>query len=186
LFPQFIFPILQVKEVLGGYRVTLTYNLYEDLLPGPENGPLVDLKSTVLYQRLVKALGVDSFMRDGGMLGLTLQQQYPHVSKTFVNAPELMLKGADAVIFAVAEQLGLETSFVHVYSGDKWRDEGMKELDSLQGLDMCDSYEDEGQFGLEHLRSNFRLSGDIKYSDVTWCIESDRLQEVGKVGLAYG
>jgi hypothetical protein len=188
----FTFPILQVKEVLEGYRVTLTYNLYEDPLPGPEKGPLtgplVDLRSTVLYQTLVKALSVDSFMRDGGLLGLTLQHQYPHVSKTFVNAPAMMLKGADAVIFAVAQQLGLRTSFVHVYYYDSWGEED-KELDTLKALETSHRGFSEEE-GVDHLRSRlFELSGDSKYGDVTWCIGAETgssLREVGKIGAYYG
>jgi hypothetical protein len=192
----FTFSILQVKEVSEGYRVTLTYNLYEDPLPGPEKGPLtgplVDLRSTVLYQTLVKALGVDSFMPYGGLLGLTLQHQYPHVSETFVNAPAMMLKGADAVIFAVAQQLGLRTSFVHVYSGDSWRGEYLeedKEVDTLKALETSTFGYTYEEHGINHLRIVFELSGGIRYDDVTWCIEPEAgtsWHEVGKVGAAYG
>ncbi|GAQ81048.1 hypothetical protein KFL_000690260 [Klebsormidium nitens] len=172
----------EVKEVLGGYRVTLTYNLYADPLPGPRKSPLthpnVVLKHTVLYQTLVKALSLDSFMHDGGILGLSLQHRYPHVSEVFVKAPEMMLKGADAVIFAVAKQLGLETQFVQVYYDS--------ELDQLDVQDVSTMYENEEERGLDHLRNNFRLSCNVDYNDVTWCVQGSNFQEPGKIGSAYG
>lgn len=184
------FCLLQVKEVLGGYRVTLTYNLYADPLPGPVTKqlglPNLDLKHTVLYQTLVRALSLDSFMHNGGVLGLTLQHRYPHVSEIFVEAPEMLLKGADAVIFVVAKHLGLETQFVQVYSGDAGEGRRKVELDVLRTQDVENWYEDEGEHGMDHLRSNFKLSCKVDYDDVTWCVREGAFAERGKFGVTYG
>jgi hypothetical protein len=47
---------------------------------------------------------------------LLFQHRYPHTSHAFAEQPAPLLKGADAVLFAVAKALGLHVRFViHLY-----------------------------------------------------------------------
>ena len=100
---------LQINKVTSGYRITLTYNLYAD--PMPKDRPLsskLDMAATALYQYLQEALANPGFLPDGGVLGFGCQHAYPHTDQDFCSRLTTMLKGADAVIYATAKQLGLD------------------------------------------------------------------------------
>ena len=64
----------EILPVVGGYRVTLTYNLYYcDQL---NLVPTVDVTTSTFYKNLKKALNHPYFVRDGGILGFSCHHAY--------------------------------------------------------------------------------------------------------------
>jgi hypothetical protein len=74
------------------------------------------------------------------MLCLHFQHRYPHTSHAFAEKPASILKGADAVLFAVAKALGFHVRFVHMYkleAGSNKEEDQMAPL-SIPGRDYGD------------------------------------------------
>ena len=97
----------EVLPVTAGYRVTLTYNLYYDRPPASAPILTMSIYSHPFYHQLRKSLTSAYFMRGGGVLGFTAQQEYEFEKLNRANDLPLLLKGADRIIYLVAKSLGL-------------------------------------------------------------------------------
>ncbi|KAF9555440.1 hypothetical protein CPC08DRAFT_821089 [Agrocybe pediades] len=139
----------EVLEVKSGYRVTLTYNLYLVDPPKPpvnlgvvpvEGDPLLDVKSTLL-----KLLAAPSMLPHGGLFAFRLKHKYPITpSSTIISEVASRLKGSDATLKDICEELSLDTSIKLMYLIDPgYSDEKMYLLDRyVDGLDEFDQVED--------------------------------------------
>ncbi|KAL8364539.1 hypothetical protein RB595_003697 [Gaeumannomyces hyphopodioides] len=100
----------EVKELTGGHRVTLTYNLY--YAPGvgdlAKHAPAMQVETLPLYQKVHSALAEPEFMRDGGLLGIYCTHSYAHSSEAGIEALPYVLKGADMAVYAVFRAHGLK------------------------------------------------------------------------------
>jgi hypothetical protein len=111
----------EVTLVKSGYRVTLTYNLYfESRTPKvlPPSVAAVAPSEIVLKTALSNALQDPFFLPKGGLLGFGLNFMYPLMgtgNKTPLRDLHSRLKGSDAVIKRVCDQLSLNTSLKAIY-----------------------------------------------------------------------
>ncbi|KAI0927627.1 hypothetical protein AcV5_008111 [Taiwanofungus camphoratus] len=124
----------EVTLVESGYRVTVTYNLYlEDSstssssLAHPLDTSAVALKST--FKRL---LDDPSFLPEGGHLGFELRHRYPvnvddltsqRKGKAALKAMVKYLKGSDAILLQVCNELSIGASLRVVFKDDVLDDE---------------------------------------------------------------
>jgi hypothetical protein len=126
----------EVAEVTSGNRVTLTYNLYfklghdleqllesevqaSDIDTGINVNPTPPSNKAEFKSTLSRLLLDPEFLPQGGRLGFGLQHQYPVDSKTgSVEGLLDCLKGSDAVIYRVCQELSLEASLQVMYSYD--------------------------------------------------------------------
>ncbi|KAJ7775722.1 hypothetical protein DFH07DRAFT_732164 [Mycena maculata] len=119
----------EVAVVESGHRVTLTYNLY--FAGGPSASlPKMTSAGTAndLQSALVALLDEPNFLADGGILGFGMRYKYPVDSNTNLRGMKSLLKGADALLVRVCEEIGLQTSLKAVYSPN---DEGMVMMDKI-------------------------------------------------------
>ncbi|KAA1470643.1 hypothetical protein DENSPDRAFT_929004 [Dentipellis sp. KUC8613] len=121
----------EVAVVESGHRVTLTYNLYlrtresDDADPHTDSDtdseaeePLMVSPQQATFKTELEALLADpQFLPKGGSLGFGLRHVYP-VKNTLSHIPRL-LKGGDAVIQRVCDQLGLEVTPFLMYEGSQ-------------------------------------------------------------------
>ncbi len=72
--------------------------------------------SLALRQVIEEALETPGFLEQGGTLAFGCQHAYPHNSDAFLKTDfKPQLKGADACLFAVAEDLGLSVDVQAIY-----------------------------------------------------------------------
>lgn len=149
----------EVTLVKSGYRVTLTYNLYFESEPPealPPSVATVAPSETLLKEALFNALQDPSFLPKGGLLGFGLSFMYP-IEVTPGHKPlrdlHSRLKGSDAVINRVCDQLSLTASLKAIYVDNVETEEGwvshhvmVDEITSLddmrmdEGIAYCLSY----------------------------------------------
>ncbi|TFK31127.1 hypothetical protein BDQ12DRAFT_619515 [Crucibulum laeve] len=114
----------EVSVVKSGYRVTLTYNLYFDDSPS-STIPTTILGSEIsLKDAFLALLADDGFLPTGGLVGFGLRFSYPITSYSTVTYLDHLLgslKGEDAVLKRVCDDLSLKASLKVVYE-DKHRD----------------------------------------------------------------
>ena len=111
----------ELSPITSGYLPLgiLTYNLYYDDAPlptGPLRGDGVTEEEAKLRQILSALIDNLDFLPDGGYLGFGLRYQYPIKTEssdlgTLVGA----LKGSDAVIKRVADELNMNAQLKLVY-----------------------------------------------------------------------
>ncbi|KAG5651274.1 hypothetical protein H0H81_009240 [Sphagnurus paluster] len=111
----------EVTLVTSGHRVTLTYNLFLDSSPSqkiPRSVQAVAPDSNLFRDALLAAFDDPTFLPDGGYLGFGMSFTYPisRVKRYYSNSGGA-LKGSDAMIFAVLEDLSLSPSMSVVYKG---------------------------------------------------------------------
>ncbi|XP_055332138.1 uncharacterized protein LOC129584061 [Paramacrobiotus metropolitanus] len=99
----------EVAPVQSGHRVTLTYNLYfgdnaEKTLPQSE---AVRQQEKEFKKGLEQLLADPLFLPHGGFIGFGLQHEYPLSADTAAASFAGRLKGNDAVMERVCEQLGV-------------------------------------------------------------------------------
>ncbi|KAF9474000.1 hypothetical protein BDN70DRAFT_885327 [Pholiota conissans] len=117
----------KVAEVTSGYRVTLTYNLYNTSSNGdrhskispPTSGITIqDESQTVLSlsNALTSLLSIPTFLPDGGLLAFGLAYQYPFTPQVTM-LPEIArrLKGIDALLKRACDASGLQVSVKALY-----------------------------------------------------------------------
>ena len=103
----------EVKQVLSGYRVTLTYDLYgqeKDLYLAVE--PVVR-QDEIDFRNVLKGLLEDpTFLPTGGALGFGLRRQYAvqDMGELIRELPSCV-KGFDAIVYRVCKELGLGVQF---------------------------------------------------------------------------
>ncbi|KAF7326300.1 Fe2OG dioxygenase domain-containing protein [Mycena kentingensis (nom. inval.)] len=138
-----------VEEVLEGYRVTLTYNLY--LGARRTAAPQASAADADCAAALRGLVHDTSFLPHGGLLGFGLRYQYPiprtPEDRTALSSVLKVLKGPDARIHGAAMLLGLETRMRLLYTiDDWWRNEdqtGQYLADKVIDMFECGGYGDE-------------------------------------------
>ncbi|KIK04087.1 hypothetical protein K443DRAFT_121150 [Laccaria amethystina LaAM-08-1] len=113
----------ELSPITSGYRVSLTYNLYYDDPPlptGPLRGDGVTEEEAKLRQTLAALLENLDFLPDGGYLGFGLRYQYPiKAESSDLGSLVGALKGSDAVIKRVADELNMNAQLKLVYDDDE-------------------------------------------------------------------
>eukprot|EP00877_Chromochloris_zofingiensis_P008575 jgi/Chrzof1/3971/Cz13g15150.t1 len=106
----------EILPVESGYRITLTYNLYSSMLEQclPLKHSLTP-SSSPLYSALASAVCDPEVLETGGSLGFACMHAYPHTQEQFCGNIASMLKGADAVVYAVAKALDIPVSVKAVW-----------------------------------------------------------------------
>ncbi|KAL1666383.1 hypothetical protein GGF50DRAFT_87378 [Schizophyllum commune] len=114
----------EVTKVTSGYRVTLTYNLYINAKSTAAAGSLIrqpHLTSRVYHVgQELKSMLADFFARpgflpSGGYIGFGLRFMYPLDVKTPVATVIGSLKGCDAMLRMICDELGLVNNLHAVY-----------------------------------------------------------------------
>jgi hypothetical protein len=110
----------EVSMVTSGYRVTLTYNLYFEDATSVTSHAWTKEDETALRDSLSSLLRNPDVLPNGGYLGFGLEFMYPIVAgvtklKDLINS----LKGSDAMIKRVLEQLGLDPKLTVIYESVK-------------------------------------------------------------------
>ena len=118
----------ELSPVTSGYRVSLTYNLYYDDAPlptGPLRGDGVTEEEAKLRQTLSALIQNLDFLPDGGYLGFGLRYQYPiKTESSDLGSLVGTLKGSDAVIKRVADELNMNAQLKLVYEDEDEEDWG--------------------------------------------------------------
>jgi hypothetical protein len=114
----------EVTPVTSGHRVTLTYNLYisEESSNAVAPIPVPSTTETAFNAVLSKLLSDPTFVDKGGFLGFGLQHEYPLDRKADIRNLVNCLKGSDAIIQRVCNQLSLETALRVVYKDEDYCD----------------------------------------------------------------
>ncbi|KAI0684519.1 hypothetical protein BC835DRAFT_1553058 [Cytidiella melzeri] len=101
----------EVSPVISGYRVTLTYNLYfHHSSPSPA-APLKSAQDSAIRAALTALMEDADYLPEGGFVGFGLRHEYALSHDEYVkDTVKPFLKGSDAVLARVSEELGLETS----------------------------------------------------------------------------
>jgi hypothetical protein len=113
----------EVVRVLSGYRVTVTYNLYFDPTKhAPQIRLPADLKSDHPFKIELRRIKEDPALRDAHpILGFGLEYAYPF--ETAIQLPTaLKLKGSDAVLAEVFDELEIDYDFFLLYLQDQDHD----------------------------------------------------------------
>ncbi|KAF5369109.1 hypothetical protein D9615_010431 [Tricholomella constricta] len=110
----------EVAVVTSGHRVTLIYNLYLGNTLLRENLPPsvtpVAADDSIFHDALFKALADPKFLPKGGYLGFGLSFKYPIGLVKDGKSTGHVLKGSDAMIFRVCQNLSLAPSLNAVYN----------------------------------------------------------------------
>ena len=105
----------EILTVTEGYRVTLTYNLYNCDKARAEP----DVASP-FYASLKSAVGHPHFLREGGTLGFSCQHSYVFEELNHPLGLSTLLKGPDQTVFSTAKSLGLEVEVKPIMKGYNW------------------------------------------------------------------
>ncbi|GKZ24416.1 hypothetical protein AbraIFM66951_010492 [Aspergillus brasiliensis] len=111
----------EIKTIRAGNRITLTYNLYVRDTPGAILAPIrpaIDPQAFPLYGLVKSLLNTPGFMKDGGVFGVFCSHAYPHSSDLAELQLPRALKGADLVVYAAFEALGIDISILPVLEYD--------------------------------------------------------------------
>ncbi|KAL1744221.1 hypothetical protein HDZ31DRAFT_39161 [Schizophyllum fasciatum] len=106
----------EVRKVTSGHRVTLTWNIFcENEYPEPPETPSPVLLGYMDQpkQALSALLNDERLLPNGGYLGFGLRYLYPVEDRSWLNAR--YLRGGDAMIRSVCEDLNLEVSVLFAY-----------------------------------------------------------------------
>lgn len=187
----------EVTEVKSGYRVTLTYNLYFE-------SPTAETKHKSLHghgQKLKEAfqnlLAETTFLPDGGNLGFGLHRQYPiNLKEKSLQYLLECLKGSDATLYRVCQELGLSAQFNLVYEE---RDESGAVLCNTLPVELEGAYVEMNLLTLireEHGGKMIERIDDYYDDDdseeggvdmeVFWVTELSKLTKVKNNYIAYG
>uniref|UniRef100_D8QDV7 Prolyl 4-hydroxylase alpha subunit Fe(2+) 2OG dioxygenase domain-containing protein n=1 Tax=Schizophyllum commune (strain H4-8 / FGSC 9210) TaxID=578458 RepID=D8QDV7_SCHCM len=144
----------EVTRVTAGYRVTLTYNLYFNAKSSEPVPPHPSSKESrvgkALKATLTTLLAREDFLPEGGYLGFGLRFAYAIDPKKPVSAIMPSLKGCDAILKIVCEELGLSVNLKALYEShagywSQWEDERRpKDKPVLVARDTFWLYEYEG------------------------------------------
>ncbi|KAJ5114130.1 hypothetical protein N7456_002664 [Penicillium angulare] len=136
----------EIKTITNGDRITLTYNLFvTEPIAACITQSLLDIKTLPLYGFLQDLLSKETFMAEGGTLGIWCSHSYPH---TIERVNELLprgLKGSDLALYAVLKALGIDTKILPAVLLEKYleRPEKWGELVGNKGEGEEDPEEEE-------------------------------------------
>jgi hypothetical protein len=114
----------EVSVVESGYRVTLTYNLYfsntRELTPIPPSSPLNADAENRMKSSLEALLNDPKFLPRGGLVAFGLSHKYPFKNTTQLSALEGRLKGTDALLKQIWEEVfpDIDLELKALYRGD--------------------------------------------------------------------
>ncbi|KAA1472276.1 hypothetical protein DENSPDRAFT_171272 [Dentipellis sp. KUC8613] len=120
----------EVLRVESGHRVTITFNLYYADIEtdvGASATPALEaeippaiLPNEATFKAAFQTLLDDpTFLPDGGTLAFGMRHVYP-IKNTLKHIPKL-LKGSDALVWRISEQLGLKPQvYLHYMDKDSW------------------------------------------------------------------
>ena len=131
----------EVSIVRSGFRVTLTYNLYMDDVSSDTSSLWLRANEMALRTSLSSLLQNRNLLPEGGYLGFGLEFQYPlaHGGTKLDNLIN-SLKGGDAMIKRVLDQLDLDPQLKVIYDGTMY---GLEEIPGEEGEDQAqDSHKD--------------------------------------------
>jgi hypothetical protein len=179
----------EVEKVTAGFRVTITYNLYFDdsleSLP-----PALSPDASAFKTALKSLLDDDDFLPFGGHLAFGLQYSYPLPARIIKARKSLEsvvkhLKGSDAEIMQVAQELSLQASLwtliknrYHLYICEgslPCYDAGYFESPDL-GSWLADKH------GAKNINEN---SGET-YLKVHWITKPSRVNQEKRAFMTYG
>ena len=180
----------EILPVTSGYRFTLTYNLYSPQQSVMFRRPTINVSLTPLYSELQAALSENNFMTDGGVLGFATHHTYVFPDLNDEKAIQLILKGADRILFQIALSLGLEVMVKPIvqeggyegYCTDYWRKYYL-----LPTFPKKFYYDDMGcdeTAGIE----DFEYLFEVKPCDIgtiTWC-EKHKIWQPAAATVHYG
>lgn len=141
----------EVTEVISGYRVTITYNLYFESPTAVMKHSSLSIHGNRLSEVFQSLLSDQNFLPNGGYLGFGLHRQYAlKKDSKSLNYIYDNLKGSDATVLDVCRALGLDVKFYLLYDVD--------DEDGGPGpVVLCDQLVDTGEGNVEtsvayHLR----------------------------------
>lgn len=112
----------EVLPVIAGYRVTITYNLYFGRTARlSSRDPTQDIRHDNLKGAFQTLLSDPSFLPKGGYLGFGLGRQYPLDWNSDLRDLEQYLKGDDAALMEVCNELSLDAS-LRLYVDNEYSD----------------------------------------------------------------
>ncbi|KAJ7150855.1 hypothetical protein C8R43DRAFT_1096756 [Mycena crocata] len=182
----------EVAVVESGHRVTLTYNLYFADGPSPPSASISarDSAGPVLKSALSALLAHPEFLPKGGILGFGLRYEYPIDMNTNLVRMKSLLKGADALLIRICEELQLRASLKVVYS-DPNRDGGEAMMDKLPDIrhrrvegSVIKLLQEEHGASLLEAPNYTEVNGEI--TEINWITELSGLNDLKSVYIAYG
>ncbi|KAJ7476901.1 hypothetical protein B0H11DRAFT_2234865 [Mycena galericulata] len=176
----------EVAVVDSGHRVTLTYNLYFARNPDSALGPKSFPTSGDLRSALSALVDESTFLSDGGIIGFGMRYKYPIDDETNLRKMKSMLKGADALLVRVCEELGLKTSLKAVYheeyaSGKIMVDKIVNSMDDVDEESVTTVLERD--FGGQVIEDD---EDGNEVTKVTWITPMSSLTHLKATYLAYG
>lgn len=137
-----------IAEVMGGYRVSLVYNLFRvrgNGQMGDSKGVdgLLDVTSIPMYKTIRAVVDDTVGWLEGGYLGFNCRHSYPHTTNVpgeIFRAPENLV-GVDFLMYQIFRSFGLEVQFRPLVRDVEFRgvggeDEGEGVLDGVEGPKM--------------------------------------------------
>ena len=109
----------EVLPITSGYRVTMTYNLYYERAPS-----IAYVRTNIdeVYRTLKAAfeemLTHPDILPNGGYLGFGLQREYGLSAESDLQSVESYLKGSDALLLLVCQELSVVASLRVLYDSD--------------------------------------------------------------------
>ncbi|KAF2649770.1 hypothetical protein K491DRAFT_683553 [Lophiostoma macrostomum CBS 122681] len=193
----------EVLEVIEGYRITLTYNLYYS--PGvgdlAGNSPAMDIKQLPLFNKVKAALDDPAFLAEGGHLGVYCQHAYAHSTEEGAKALPGVLKGADMAVYSVFKALGLKMSVRPIFDLGNFYDDDDDYYGSSDGEEEDDhSIKQTGSFilnscggvcvtevgGGEESNEEILQAASGRWLKVNWLTDPSAFSEISFVHLTYG
>ncbi|PYH31272.1 2OG-Fe(II) oxygenase [Aspergillus neoniger CBS 115656] len=155
----------EIKTIKSGHRITLTYNLYVREMPGAILAPIrpvLDPQTLPLYGLIESLLTTPGFMNDGGVIGVFCCHAYPHSSGLAELLLPRALKGADLVVYAVFEALGIDVSILPILEPqeDSVGFDVPEESGPEQGPDSEEDSDSDGEYWSQRC---YNRSGPQKY-----------------------
>lgn len=173
----------EVLKVTSGYRVTITYDVFEWKVNSGNTLLTTDSRATHLKEYLMRS---ESFLERGGTLGFGLKHVYPEEDFfwAFSQGSETPLKGVDRALMTAITQLGLTWKFQAVYDPDtRYEEEDWKNEQYILTSDfaaLSDIY-DEHDYAVGAL-----LEGGAHYAtEVVWITYPTHFS-VGNHYVSYG
>ncbi|KAK7689985.1 hypothetical protein QCA50_006626 [Cerrena zonata] len=199
----------EVTEVISGYRVTITYNLYFEPSTAAINHTSLSIHGNQFSEVLQSLLSNPNFLSKGGHLGFGLHRQYA-LKKDSRSLDYIYdnLKGSDATLLDISRALGLSAKFYLLYGNDEYDEEAGEPIVVCPQLVDLNDADVEGTIAY-HLReyyggevierapdhdSNSDFQDDPVFGrdsnavdmEVYWVTELTKLTEVKNTFLAYG
>lgn len=191
----------EVTPVQSGHRFTLTYNLF---FAAETSSPTIiqhpSATESTFKDALVALLADPTVFPDGGNLGFGLRHEYPINAKT--NLVELLsyLKGSDALIARICNDLSLTVTLKVVYNDDDYDHDIMTDqIAQLDGANLEGAITEElrDKYKGAKIRSLGRPACDEenweknrpkwkKDVEVYWVTEMASLSKVKQDYIAYG